>query len=474
MLIRLQKVEKNSMVMEESHEARFLLDDYESDGGNELEKQDSFGTHGGFSATTQELMKKLQMVPGAPQHDEEETEDELKIFYCSRTHSQLSQFINELRRVRISPSTMADVPKPSEQSSAPEVAREGDLKHLTLGSRRNLCINPKVASLRSATAINEKCLELQRPGPQAERKCPYLPNKENEPLVNDFRDRVLASIRDIEDLPDLGKRLGICPYYASRPAIKPSEVRLPLFALPHMILTLQIVTLPYPLLLQKSSREALRLSLKGHIVIIDEAHNLMDTISSLHSITISLQQLKRSRAQIGVYLQKFRNRLKGKNRVYVTQLVRLLDSLAAFLQQKSVAAKETGALVKAVDLLAGKGVDQINLYKLMHYLQESKLARKVDGYIVDVEERAKKDASAGSGQPYRNITEATIPVLTHIQGFISILADPAAEGRFFFESSEDDRDVKLKYMLLDPTYHFREVVEEARAVILAGGTMSPV
>lgn len=209
-------------------------------------------------------------------------------------------------------------------------------------------------------------------------------------------------------------------------------------------------------------------------MIIDEAHNLMDTISSLHSITISLHQLKRSRAQIGVYLQKFRNRLKGKNRVYVTQLVRLLDSLAAFLQQKAVAANATGAMVKAVDLLAGKGVDQINLYKLMHYLQESKLARKVDGYVVDVEGRAKKDASVGSGQPYRNNTEATIPVLTHIQGFLTILADPAAEGRFFFERSEDDRDVKLKYMLLDPTYHFREVVEEARAVILAGGTMSPV
>lgn len=230
MLIRAQKVEKDSMTGEEPDEARFLLDDYESDSGNEL-KKDSSGTHGGFSATTQELMKKLQMVPAEPQHDEEETEDELKIFYCSRTHSQLSQFINELSRVRISPITRADVPAPSEPSCIPEVAREKDLKHLTLGSRRNLCINPKVTSLRSATAINEKCLELQQPGTPAEHKCPYLPNKGNEPVVNDFRDHVLAVIRDIEDLPDLGKRLGICPYYASRPAIKPSEVRVLLPAL---------------------------------------------------------------------------------------------------------------------------------------------------------------------------------------------------------------------------------------------------
>ena len=35
-------------------------------------------------------------------------------------------------------------------------------------------------------------------------------------------------------------------------------------------------------------------------------------------------------------------------------------------------------------------------------------------------------------------------------------------------------DVEIKYQLLNPAPHFLEVVEEARSVILAGGTMSPV
>lgn len=39
-----------------------------------------------------------------------------------------------------------------------------ELKHLTIGSRKNLCINPKVAKLGSATAINERCLDLQQTG----------------------------------------------------------------------------------------------------------------------------------------------------------------------------------------------------------------------------------------------------------------------------------------------------------------------
>ena len=61
-------------------------------------------------------------------------------------------------------------------------------------------------------------------GISKEHKCCFLPTKDNEPLVNDFRDHALAQIRDIEDLGKLGKKLGVCPYYASRATIKPSEV----------------------------------------------------------------------------------------------------------------------------------------------------------------------------------------------------------------------------------------------------------
>ena len=43
-------------------------------------------------------------------------------------------------------------------------------------------------------------------------------------MLNDFRDHALAKIRDIEDLGVLGKKMGICPYYASRPTIQYSEV----------------------------------------------------------------------------------------------------------------------------------------------------------------------------------------------------------------------------------------------------------
>ena len=190
----------------------------------------------------------------------------------------------------------------------------------------------------------------------------------------------------------------------------------------------------------------------------------MDTISNLYSVDVSLSQLERSRAQLGIYLQKFRNKLKGKNRVYVTQVVRLIDSLVTYLKGDPGQGKTFDRIVNINDLLTGKGLDQINLYKLVHYLHESKLARKVDGYNTHVD-ASKDNVSAARA--------STTPVLMNIQSFFQTLANPAADGRYLFSKLEGN-DCLLKYMLLDSTQAFREVVEDARAVILIGGTMSPV
>ncbi|KAG9574816.1 ATP-dependent RNA helicase CHL1, partial [Aureobasidium melanogenum] len=440
--------DSNGKVADIVDDEQFALDDYESDDeGSKAPRTDNGNADLGLSRETQALMQKLGYgLSAASQSEDLEAEDELKIYFCSRTHSQLSQFVNELRRLNLP----AAIPAVQEEiKKKPSLSEE--LKHLSLGSRKNLCINAKVSSLKSMTAINERCLELQDAKTPKDKKCPFVPNKENEGSVLDFQHHALAKIRDIEDLGALGKKLGVCPYYAARPAVKPSE----------------IVTLPYPLLLQKTAREALGLSLKNHIIIIDEAHNLMDAISSIHTVEVSIQQLQLARAQLTAYLQRFRNRLKGKNRVYVTQVVRLLDSIANYLQ--SLDAKNgTEGIVQATDLLKGKGVDQINLYKLMHYLQESKLARKVEGYVSVEQQKQRKLNNTGAAK------EVTVPVLTHITNLFMVLTNPAREGRLFYTVGEDKTQTKVKYMLLDPSEHFRDIIEEARAVILAGGTMSPM
>lgn len=74
--------------------------------------------------------------------DEDDLEEEhvTKIYYCSRTHSQLAQFVHEVQK-----------------------SPYGDAVRLVnLGSRQNLCINPEVVRLGNVQMMNERCLEMQK------------------------------------------------------------------------------------------------------------------------------------------------------------------------------------------------------------------------------------------------------------------------------------------------------------------------
>lgn len=412
-------------------EEQYMLVDYESE---DDEQKTSVVGAGGYTANTQALLDKLR---GTPTTSEEASEpDETKIIFCSRTHSQLTQFVNELRRVRPPP-----VVSLTDDDYGHSAGGENIVKHLSLGARKNLCINAKVVSLGSAAAINERCLELQKPGTANEHKCTYLPSKDSKSTIENFRNRALAYIQDIEDLGKLGKALEVCPYYAARSAIAPSE----------------IVTLPYPLLLQKSARDALGISLKDNVIIIDEAHNLMDAIAGVFSVALRLKDVVTVEAQVTIYVQKFKCKLKGKNRAYVTQVLRLLKSIIDCLGGYTQAGKQSEYAVTAAQIMAGKGCDQIRPHKLIQYLQESKLAHKVEGYI-----EAKQEANQSNHKG----------ILMQLQNFLIVLMNPASEGRFFVKVEHGDTSVR--YTLLDPREHFRDIVEDARAVILAGGTMSPM
>jgi chromosome transmission fidelity protein 1 len=142
-----------------------------------------------------------------------------------------------------------------------------------------------------------------------------MPNLENLSSTHEFRDKALATLPDIEDLFQLGKTSQVCPYYASRTAIPGAE----------------IITLPYPLLLQKSARDSLGIKLEGNVVIIDEAHNIMDAVANVHAAEIRLADLQKARQVLSVYFKRFGKKLKGENRVMIAQVVRVVDSLTEWL-----------------------------------------------------------------------------------------------------------------------------------------------
>jgi chromosome transmission fidelity protein 1 len=74
----------------------------------------------------------------------------MKVYYTSRTHSQLAQVIGELHRLRI-------------PTTAPQTSGEADehaptVRVVSLGSRKQLCINKPL--IDSGGDLDEKCREL--------------------------------------------------------------------------------------------------------------------------------------------------------------------------------------------------------------------------------------------------------------------------------------------------------------------------
>jgi len=111
---------------------------------------------------------------------------------------------------------------------------------------------------------------------------------------------------DVEELAQLGSDLGVCPYYGSRAAIAEAEVGCVVCGQsragwmgfsPAVFHSVQVITMPYSMLLNKHTRESIGLKLSKCVVVVDEGHNLVDAINSSHSASLGERQVKSRRCQ---------------------------------------------------------------------------------------------------------------------------------------------------------------------------------
>lgn len=307
-------------------------------------------------------------------------------------------------------------------------------------------------------------------------RCEYLPPKSEEGALLDARDTVLATVRDIEDLVLEGRTSKVCPYYSTRQAVQAS----------------QLVTLPYNLLLQKNAREALGIDLTDQIVVIDEAHSklesaskrltpdLIDTILGIYSTTLPASHLTAAGSQLTQYLARFRTRLKSRHTLWIQQMLSVLRGLVRVTEAYSAGArkdkaKARGEILDVNTLMArvGGASDAVNLIELIAYLKESKLARKVSGFAeVLAEEAEKAQVKDKTGKRGAAVRHASIAAFHSVESFLLSLTDARDDGRIIMTMEAEA--VVIKYVLLNPSERFAEVVNSARSVILAGGTMEPV
>lgn len=412
-------------------ESDFVAQPYESDSED---ARSDVGDKQKLQREVKEMLAKLEAKQStgksSPNND---NFNPVKIFYASRTHSQLNQFASQLRLPTFE-SSFVEQQVPVER-----------LKYVPLASRKQLCINEDVKKWGSVEAINDACAELLK----SPKGCQfYQPSSTfyKEHLSRSFRDNTFAQIQDIEDLCALGKALHVCPYYATRDSLTGAEV----------------ITLPYQYLLSESTRIQMGIDLKDSIVVIDEAHNLVETINAIHSAEISLADLTMCNEGVKRYLERFRTRLNPGNRVNLMKLMELMRTWIAFIKNNY---KKPGEEISFVDFLSSTNIDTLNIHKINCYITKSKVAYKIDTYTKSLlEESSNPDSS--SKAPTK---ASSNPLLSKVANFLQCLTNPAKEGRFFFEKGQ-----VIKYMLLEPAESFQSILNSARCVILAGGTMQPV
>ncbi|XP_069727600.1 regulator of telomere elongation helicase 1 isoform X2 [Phaenicophaeus curvirostris] len=178
-----------------------------------------------------------------------------KIIYASRTHSQLTQVINELKNTVYRP------------------------KVCVLGSREQLCIHPEVKRQESSHMQIYMC-RMKVMG----RACHFYNNVEEKSTEKEL----IEPIMDIEDLVKNGNKHRTCPYYLSRSLKQQAD----------------IIFMPYNYLLDSKSRRAHNLDLKGTVVILDEAHNVEKLCEESSSFDLTPYDLASAMDAINVVLEE--------------------------------------------------------------------------------------------------------------------------------------------------------------------------
>lgn len=157
-----------------------------------------------------------------------------QVIYCSRTHSQLSQVIQEMKR-------------------SPYRTMKGAL----LGSKEHFCVHREVSQLSHSELRNHACKSLR-----CENGCRYFSALQNPTKCSTFQPE---EILDMEDLVLCGKKKGFCPYYLER----------------ELALEADIIFMPYNYVIDPALRKQLPFRFeKNCTLIIDEAHNIPSVLSA--------------------------------------------------------------------------------------------------------------------------------------------------------------------------------------------------
>lgn len=179
-----------------------------------------------------------------------------KIFYSSRTHSQLSQVADALKKTAYNPQTVL------------------------LASREQLCSNELVKQLHPGD-ITSKCRSLVK-----SQQCKHHLGSQNVTNLYEFK----HTIMDIEEIGNYAKNKSACAFYMTLEVMPEAH----------------IVLLPYQYLIDERTRESQKIDVSNALVIFDEGHNVESVCTESTSKEISVPNLMRCASELNAILREFR------------------------------------------------------------------------------------------------------------------------------------------------------------------------
>ncbi|KAH0786510.1 Fanconi anemia group J protein isoform X2 [Histomonas meleagridis] len=374
-------------------------------------------TPGGFTTALQ-IHQANQPIPNPPEDmircNVVAKRHNVPVWYTSRTHQQLKQLVGELKKLPYHP------------------------QMTILASRKRICLNKAVANASSADAA---CYEAMR-----KKSCPYSTAKK---IPKEFLPHGSLGKFDIEDLVNYCRQKMICPYSLSRTIMKVAD----------------LVFCPYNYILNPKVKGQMMLSILGVILIIDEAHNIENTIREC----ISFYHYRDDLLFSVVYCTRLME--KHKNSDFYEHLMVIRKVLSGYLQYFS--SKTYYMREKRIQEYIEN--DNLKFFESLGMTKRTwpRIRLALDYFFV---------VSNGSIIPdTKEIEKISMALADVLEQLYCVLAVCFKLNLKFINSfkfvvklgATEEKD-QLMALCMDPGCYFTTIADEVNSIVLSSGTLTPI
>lgn len=398
-----------------------------------------------------------------------------KVVYCTRTVEEMVKTMGEMKKLLAHWEQEGEALRP--------------LRGLCLTAKKNLCIEPRVASQIVPGDVDAGCRSITAPWLEADR-CAYFDTLEQSPV------ELPPGVYSLDDLKRFGEERHICPYYLVRKAIPATDI------LVHSYLYM------VDPVVAEVTREHLN---ENSIVVMDEGHNVDDVSIEAMSLILTKKDSFDARENMKD-LHKELDHLKATNRQQLqVEYDRLVNGLA--LAEMARPPQEQGpSLVQAPSIPAEIAEEAIpgSLRLASHFLSfmqrltdfTHRIVTRINRtYVADpltfltkVKEECALDINH-----FRYLSERLRVMLTTLQltnmnkyrpisliaQMYTLLSTYYTDDRYekpgfviVCEAHDPTRpqvpDPVIRTVCVDASLALRDVFTRYRSVILTSGTLSPL